>query len=104
VFLRLLAGKDQQAHRQVARRACIYATLLLFFLLIFGTLLLEIFEVPLGMVRIVGGIILMRIGFSLFMPSAGASSVIVSPHFSYHVGDGGRAGEESWKPEICWRA
>ena len=30
------------------------------------------------MVRIVGGIILMRIGFSLFMPSASASSAIAS--------------------------
>lgn len=47
-----------------------------FFFLIFGTLLLEIFEVPLSMVRIVGGIILRRIGFSLFMPSAAAVSPI----------------------------
>jgi len=78
VFLRLLQGKDRRAHRLVARRACTYATLLLFFFLIFGTLLLEIFEVPLSMVRIVGGIILMRIGFSLFMPSAGAGSAIAS--------------------------
>jgi len=54
VFLRLLEGKDRQTHRLVARRACTYATLLLFFFLIFGTLLLEIFEVPLSMVRIVG--------------------------------------------------
>jgi len=78
VFLRLLEGKDRQTHRLVARRACTYATLLLFFFLIFGTLLLEIFEVPLSMVRIVGGIILMRIGFSLFMPSATASAAISS--------------------------
>jgi small neutral amino acid transporter SnatA (MarC family) len=69
VFLRLLQGKDEQAHRRVVRRACTYATLLLFFFLIFGTLLLEIFEVPLSMGRIVGGIILMRVGFSLFMPA-----------------------------------
>src|SRR6516165_1643005 len=62
VFLRLLEGKDRQTHRLVARRACTFATLLL-----------EIFEVPLSMVRIVGGIILMRIGFSLFMPSASTS-------------------------------
>jgi multiple antibiotic resistance protein len=48
----------------------------LFFFLIFGTLLLKIFEVPLSMVRIVGGIILMRIGFSLFMPSSGTASII----------------------------
>jgi multiple antibiotic resistance protein len=79
VFLRLLEGKDQQAHRLVARRACTYATLLLFFFLIFGTLLLKIFEVPLSMVRIVGGIILMRIGFSLFMPSAAASFIATAP-------------------------
>jgi multiple antibiotic resistance protein len=74
MFLRLLEGQDQSAHRRVAGLACTYATLLLFFFLIFGSLLLEIFEVPLSMVRIVGGIILMRIGFSLFMPSTTASS------------------------------
>jgi multiple antibiotic resistance protein len=72
VFLKLLAGKDRQTHRRVAWRACSYATLLLFLFLIFGTLLLKIFDVPLSMVRIVGGIILMRIGFSLFMPSSAA--------------------------------
>ena len=75
VFLKLLEGKDEQTHRRVAWRACSYATLLLFFFLVFGTLLLNVFEVPLSMVRIVGGIILMRIGFSLFMPS-GANTLI----------------------------
>jgi multiple antibiotic resistance protein len=69
------ARQGEHAHRLVARRACTYATLLLLFFLIFGTLLLEIFDVPLSMVRIVGGIILMRIGFSLFMPSAAASPI-----------------------------
>jgi hypothetical protein len=48
VFLRLLEGKDRRAHRQVVLRACIYATLLAFFFLIFGTLRLQIFEVPHG--------------------------------------------------------
>jgi len=57
-FLRL--GKDERAHRRVARRACTYATLLTIFFPIFGTLLLEISEVPLGMVWI---------GFSLLHPS-----------------------------------
>jgi multiple antibiotic resistance protein len=42
------------------------AALLFFF--IFGTFILRLFGVPLAMVRVVGGIILMRIGFSLFMP------------------------------------
>ena len=79
VFLKLLAGKDEQTHRRVARRACSYATLLLFFFLVFGTALLAVFEVPLSMVRIVGGIILMRIGFSLFMPSAASTLITADP-------------------------
>jgi multiple antibiotic resistance protein len=75
VFLRLLEGTDDASHRRVARRACLYALLLAFFFLVFGKLVLWIFGVPLSMVRIVGGIILMRIGFSLFAPaSPGASS------------------------------
>ena len=69
IFLQLLAGQDEQAHRRVARLACLYATLLIFFFLVFGTVMLQIFSVPLSMIRIVGGIILMRIGFSLFLPS-----------------------------------
>ncbi len=69
IFLKLLAGQDSQAHRQVARRACFYTAGLIFFFLIFGTLVLKVFSVSLSMIRIVGGIILMRIGFSLFLPS-----------------------------------
>ena len=76
VFLKLLEGQDSAAHRRVAWKACSYATLLLFFFLIFGALLLRVFEVPLSMVRIVGGIILMRIGFALFMPTRDTASII----------------------------
>ncbi|HVN23194.1 MAG TPA: MarC family protein [Syntrophorhabdales bacterium] len=72
IFLELLEGKDDKAHRAIALRACLYASILMFFFLLFGRLVLEIFGVPLSMVRIVGGIILTRIGFSLFMPSAGS--------------------------------
>jgi multiple antibiotic resistance protein len=68
VYLKLLAGQDAAAHRAVARRACLYVLLLCFFFLIFGTLILRFFGVPLAMVRIAGGIILARIGLSLFMP------------------------------------
>jgi len=76
VFLKLLEGQDKDAHRRVAWKACLYTTLLLFFFLIFGALLLKVFEVPLSMVRIVGGIILMRIGFALFLPSRDTTSII----------------------------
>jgi multiple antibiotic resistance protein len=75
VFLKLLEGKDDATHLRVARRSCLYAALLMFFFLAFGTLILKIFGVPLSMVRIVGGIVLMKIGFELFSPSSGASMI-----------------------------
>ena len=87
IFLQLLAGQDEQAHRRVARLACLYATLLIFFFLVFGTVMLQIFSVPLSMIRIVGGIILMRIGFSLFLPSP-AGGV-------FQAGGSGSTGEEA---------
>ena len=78
IFLKLLDGKSEEEHRLVARRSCFYAMLLMFFFLLFGTLILRIFGVPLSMVRIVGGIILMRIGFELFSPSPSGASIIAS--------------------------
>ena len=68
VFLQLLQGQDQEAHHRVAFKSCLYATILMFFFLICGTLIMRLFGVPLSMIRIVGGIILMRLGFELFAP------------------------------------
>jgi multiple antibiotic resistance protein len=69
IFLNLTDGKDAAARGRLARRSCAYAAGLLLFFLVFGNLVLRIFEVQLSMVRMVGGIVLIRIGFSLFMPS-----------------------------------
>lgn len=79
VFLGFLEGRDEGAQKDLARRACTYAALLCLFFLVFGAVVLKLFDVPLCMVRIVGGIILVRLGFSLFQgpgaegpaPSAG---------------------------------
>lgn len=75
VFLKLLDGKSEEEHLRVARLACTYAMLLAFFFLFFGKFIMWIFGVPLSMVRIVAGIVLLRIGFDLFSssPSAGSS-------------------------------
>jgi len=86
VFLQLLYGRDQQTHRQVAISSCLYATILMFFFLIFGTLVMRLFGVPLSMVRIVGGIVLMRLGFELFTPSP-ASTIIPSGKGEANEGD-----------------
>ncbi len=77
VFLGLMQDKDDAEHRLMARKACLYALLLMFFFLVFGNLLLRLFDVPLSMVRVVGGVILMRIGFELFAPSANSKLIPV---------------------------
>ena len=69
VYLKMLEGRDAATHRQVAWKASLYALLLSLFFLIFGTLIMRLFGVPLSMVRIAGGIILMKVGFELFSPS-----------------------------------
>jgi multiple antibiotic resistance protein len=66
VYLGFAARLDDKARRSLALRSCLYALMLMFFFLIFGTLLLKVFGVPLAMVRIAGGIILTRLGFQLF--------------------------------------
>jgi multiple antibiotic resistance protein len=76
VFLLLLEGKDLAERRKVAAQSCIYAALLMLFFLVFGALILRLFGVPLSMVRIVGGIILTKIGFELFAPSPKGGSII----------------------------
>jgi multiple antibiotic resistance protein len=70
VFLQLAGREDDRERRRIARRACLYAVALMFFFFIFGTLVLRIFGIPLSMVRIVGGIILTRLGFTLFSSRA----------------------------------
>ena len=69
VFLGLLEGKGDAERQRVARKACWNVVMLTFFFLIFGNVLLRLFDVPLSMVRVVGGVILMRLGFELFSPS-----------------------------------
>jgi multiple antibiotic resistance protein len=78
VYLKLLEGKDAATHREVAWKSCLYALFLSLFFLIFGTLILRVFGVPLAMVRIVGGIILVKIGFELFSPPASGGMVAVT--------------------------
>jgi multiple antibiotic resistance protein len=78
IYLELLQDQDDRTHRRVARLSCLYAAGLMFFFLVGGTLTLRIFAVPLSMVRIVGGIILLRIGFSLFLPDQGSGKSLVS--------------------------
>jgi len=75
VYLKLLSGKDPAVQRKVAQKACLNATYLMFFFLVFGTLLLKAFGVSLSTIKVVGGIVLLRIGFDLFAPPPGGGMI-----------------------------
>jgi multiple antibiotic resistance protein len=77
IYIGLAEGQEDKARLRLALRACLYALALMFFFLIFGALLLKVFGVPLSMARIAGGIILTRLGFSLF--SSPPTSVKTGP-------------------------
>jgi multiple antibiotic resistance protein len=70
VFISLTEDSDDARRRSIARKSCFYALLMMFFFLVFGTLILRIFGVSLSMVRMAGGLILMKIGFNLFSEPA----------------------------------
>ena len=74
VFLGLTQGKDRAEQNKIARPSCLYAMMLAFFFLLFGSLLLRLFGISLSMIRVVGGIILTRIGFQMFNPTPQAKS------------------------------
>lgn len=78
VYLGLVKDYDPKAQRRVARASCFYALLLVLFFLLFGAVVLRIFGVSLSMVRIAGGIVLMRIGFDLFAPRPGGGSTLAT--------------------------
>lgn len=69
VFLSITHDKDLAARRRIAFFASVYSLALVLFFLFFGAFVLKMFGVSLSMVRIAGGIVLMRIGFELFAPS-----------------------------------
>lgn len=75
VFLGLTQGKARPEQLDIAKRSCLYALGLMFFFLLCGPLLLKAFGVPLAMIRVVGGIVLMKIGFELFSPTPGSASI-----------------------------
>ncbi len=85
VYLGLAGAMDDKRRLRLALRSCLYALGLMFFFLLFGTLLLKVFGVSLPMVRIAGGIILAQIGFNLFSSPSSVERTSGTPGGELHV-------------------
>jgi multiple antibiotic resistance protein len=64
-FLALSAGYSREASRALARRACIFAFLILTVFIFLGRLVLSFFGISLPAFQIAGGLILLRIAFDM---------------------------------------
>lgn len=65
VFLTLTEGFSEERRQQQARMACIYMAVVLVTFLLLGTLIMNFFGISIPGLRIAGGLIVARIGFTM---------------------------------------
>lgn len=70
IYMQLMKDADKATRRRVALKSTLFTFALELFFILFGTFILKFFGVNLVMIRMVGGIVLLRLGFSMFIPSA----------------------------------
>lgn len=65
VFLEMTEGMDQEERRTIAWRACLFAFLILVLFTVSGKYLFQLFGISTDGFRIVGGIIIFKIGYDM---------------------------------------
>lgn len=68
VFLSLMDGHTDEEKVKTARKACIYMFFVLVTFLFIGVYILSFFGISISGIRIAGGLIIMRAGFSMMNP------------------------------------
>ncbi len=68
VFVAVTQGMSRQKRYQQARRASVYMCLVLLCTLALGVLVLEFFGISLPALRVAGGLVVARLGFSMLSP------------------------------------
>ena len=68
IFLSITEGDDEKCRRKQAMKGSLYSFILMFVFFIGGTYIMHFFGITLDGIRIGGGLIVSRIGFSLLTP------------------------------------
>jgi multiple antibiotic resistance protein len=71
VFMSLTEGDSDKEKSRTARKASIYMFFVLILFLLAGTYILSFFGISLPGIRIAGGLVIMRAGFSMLNPDTG---------------------------------
>jgi len=70
VFLALTANYSEEQRRREGTLACVYALFVLWTFLFAGALIMSFFGISIPALRIAGGLIVARVGFSMLAPAA----------------------------------
>ncbi len=65
IFLGLVGGRDDAAKKAIARTSCITAFFIVFFFVILGKYLFQVFGITIPAFKITGGILLFYVGFEM---------------------------------------
>lgn len=69
LFLSLTKGHTEKWSQQQALKACIYMAGILLVFMWSGAIIIEFFGISIPAIRIAGGLIIMRVGFSMLNPN-----------------------------------
>ncbi|MEP1471595.1 MAG: MarC family NAAT transporter [Halieaceae bacterium] len=69
LYLSLTRGQDKGWAQQQATRACFFMAGLLLVFLWSGAIIIEFFGISIPAIRVAGGVIIMRVGFSMLSPA-----------------------------------
>lgn len=75
VFLSLMGDSTQKEMHKTASKASIYMFFVLIIFLLAGTYILSFFGISLSGIRIAGGLVIMRAGFSMLSPEKGGKKL-----------------------------
>ena len=79
IFLRLTAGSDSATRNTLARAIAIYSFALLLGSMLFGSLILRLFELSVAVIQVSGGAVVCALGWKLLNDEPKPSNVTVDP-------------------------
>jgi len=80
LFLRMTAGCDDATRSTLAKVISVYSFALLFGSMLFGSLVLRLFELSVAVIQVAGGALVCSLGWKLLNDDANRSEMKVDPH------------------------
>ncbi len=80
LFLRLTAGCDAATRAVLARQIAVYSFALLLGSMVFGTLVLRLFELSVAVIQVAGGAVVCALGWNMLNDESKPSGMTVDPH------------------------